>query len=117
MVKGTLVCDTTGTLNGNSDLVDSTLVPLNATGDANFEGNLGPLPATLYIAAGIYREERNWARQLEATWAERGRRAAGCGAPIKRGLLTSAGVALVYSSEPSFSPNIARRTSGIGGPP
>jgi hypothetical protein len=46
MVKGTLVCDTTGTLNGNSDLVDSTLVPLNATGDANFEGNLGPLPAT-----------------------------------------------------------------------
>ena len=35
----------------------------------------------LYIAAGIYREERNWARQLEATWAERGRRAAGCGAP------------------------------------
>jgi hypothetical protein len=46
MVKGTLVCDTTGTLNGNSDLVDTELVALSATGDARFNGDVGPLPAT-----------------------------------------------------------------------
>src|SRR5262249_34998146 len=44
-VKGTLVCDTTGTLNGNSTLVDTPLVTLSATGDARFRGNLGALPA------------------------------------------------------------------------
>ena len=46
MVKGTLVCDTTGTMNGNSTLADTPLVPLSATGDAHFNGDLGPLPAT-----------------------------------------------------------------------
>jgi hypothetical protein len=46
MVKGTLVCDTTDTSNGNSDLVDTELVALSATGDAQFDGNVGPLPAT-----------------------------------------------------------------------
>jgi hypothetical protein len=45
-VKGTLVCDTTGTLNGNSTLVDTPLVNLSSTGDARFRGNLGALPAT-----------------------------------------------------------------------
>jgi len=45
-VRGTLVCDTTGTLNGNSTLVDTPLVNLSATGDARFHGNVGPLPAT-----------------------------------------------------------------------
>ena len=44
MVKGTLVCDTTGTANGNSTLVDTPLVPLNAKGDARFRGDVGPLP-------------------------------------------------------------------------
>ena len=44
MVKGTLVCDTTGTANGNSTLVDTPLVPLSAQGDAKFRGNVGPLP-------------------------------------------------------------------------
>jgi hypothetical protein len=44
MVKGTLVCDTTGTANGNSTLVDTPLVPLSAKGDARFRGDLGPLP-------------------------------------------------------------------------
>jgi hypothetical protein len=45
MVKGTLVCDTDGSAGGgNSTLVDTPLVPLSATGDAQFSGNLGPLP-------------------------------------------------------------------------
>jgi hypothetical protein len=44
MVKGTLVCDTTGTENGNSTLVDTLLVPLSPKGDARFRGDLGPLP-------------------------------------------------------------------------
>lgn len=43
-VKGTLVCDTTGTANGNSTLVDTELVPLSARGNARFRGNVGPLP-------------------------------------------------------------------------
>jgi hypothetical protein len=46
MVKGTLVCDTTGTMNGHSSLVNTPLVPLDAEGDAYFKGDLGPLPAT-----------------------------------------------------------------------
>jgi hypothetical protein len=44
MVKGTLVCDTTGTENGNSTLVDTPLVPLSPKADAWFRGDLGPLP-------------------------------------------------------------------------
>ena len=45
-VKGTLVCDTTGVLNGgNSTLVDTPVVPLSAQGNASFRGNLGVLPA------------------------------------------------------------------------
>jgi hypothetical protein len=44
-VKGTLVCDTTGVLNsGNSTVVDTPLVTLNAQGNANFRGSLGALP-------------------------------------------------------------------------
>ena len=43
-VKGTLVCDTTGTATGNSTLVDTALVPLNAQGNAKFNGNVGALP-------------------------------------------------------------------------
>lgn len=42
MVKGTLVCDTTGTANGNSTLVDTPLVPLSPKGDAASEATLGP---------------------------------------------------------------------------
>src|SRR5262245_51117448 len=44
MVKGPLGCDTTGTANGNSTLVDTPLVPLSPKGDARFRGDLGPLP-------------------------------------------------------------------------
>ena len=44
MIKGTLVCDTTGTANGNSTLVDTPLVPLSAQGDSKFRGDVGPLP-------------------------------------------------------------------------
>lgn len=43
-VKGTLVCDTTGTATGNSTLVDSPLVTLSAQGNAKFKGSLGVLP-------------------------------------------------------------------------
>ena len=45
MVKGTLVCDTTGTANGNSALVDTPLVALSAKGVARFRGDVGPLPS------------------------------------------------------------------------
>jgi hypothetical protein len=45
-VKGTLVCDTNGSAGGgNSTLVDTPLVPLDAQGNAEFKGNVGPLPA------------------------------------------------------------------------
>lgn len=45
-VRGTLVCDTDGSAGlGNSVLVDTPLVPLTAQGDAEFKGNVGPLPA------------------------------------------------------------------------
>ncbi len=43
-VRGTLVCDTTGSANGNSALVDTDLVPLSVQGNARFRGNVGPLP-------------------------------------------------------------------------
>jgi hypothetical protein len=43
-VKGTLVCDTTGSATGDSTLVDTELVPLSAQGDARFNGNVAPLP-------------------------------------------------------------------------
>jgi hypothetical protein len=45
-VFGTLVCDTDGSAGGgNSVLVPTPLVPLSAQGDAEFKGNVGPLPA------------------------------------------------------------------------
>jgi len=45
-VRGTLVCDTDGSAGGgNSVLVLTPLVPLSAQGDAEFKGNVGPLPA------------------------------------------------------------------------
>src|SRR5262245_9792697 len=44
-VKGTLVCDTNGSAGGgNSVLVDTDLVDLDAQGAASFVGNVGPLP-------------------------------------------------------------------------
>jgi hypothetical protein len=72
-VFGTLVCDTDGSAGGgNSVLVPTPLVPLSAQGDAEFNGNLGPLPGAcvnepdiaflvrsatgVYFAAGIVRE-------------------------------------------------------------
>jgi hypothetical protein len=46
-VKGTLVCDVDGTANGgNSVLVDTPAVPLDAQGDAHFRGTLAtPAPS------------------------------------------------------------------------
>ena len=44
-VKGTLVCDTNGSAGGgNSVLVNTPLVDLSPQGDADFSGNVGPLP-------------------------------------------------------------------------
>ena len=43
-MKGTLVCDTNGSVGGNSVLVDTELVTLNEQGDAHFQGNVGILP-------------------------------------------------------------------------
>ena len=45
-VVGTLVCDTNGSAGGgNSVLVSTPQVPLSAQGEAEFRGDLGPLPA------------------------------------------------------------------------
>jgi hypothetical protein len=45
-VVGTLVCDTNGSAGGgNSVLVSTPQVPLSAQGEAEFKGDLGPLPA------------------------------------------------------------------------
>ena len=72
-VVGTLVCDTDGSAGGgNSVLVSTPPVPLSAQGDADFNGNLGSLPAAcvnepdiaflvrsvtgVYFAAAIVRE-------------------------------------------------------------
>ena len=44
-VKGTLVCNTSGSAGGgNSVLVDTDLVPLDDQGDAHFVGDVGNLP-------------------------------------------------------------------------
>lgn len=44
-VDGTLVCDNNGSAGGgNSVLVETPSVPLTETGDAQFKGNIGPLP-------------------------------------------------------------------------
>ena len=71
-VKGTLVCDTTGSLSADSTLVDTPLVTLTPQGNARFAGQVGPLPpsclnspniallirvsAGIWIAAGEVRE-------------------------------------------------------------
>jgi len=44
-VKGTLVCDTTGSLTGNSALIDTDLVALDEQGNAHFNGAVGAFPA------------------------------------------------------------------------
>ena len=43
-VKGTLVCDTNGSLTGSSALIDTSLVTLDEQGDAHFNGSSGPSP-------------------------------------------------------------------------
>lgn len=53
-VKGTLVCDTNGSAGGgNSVLVDTPLVALDESGDARFNGNVGPLPAVCAAESDI----------------------------------------------------------------
>jgi len=52
-VKGTLVCDTTGSATGNSTLVDSPLVTLSPQGSARFAGQVGPLPAACTSSPNI----------------------------------------------------------------
>jgi hypothetical protein len=45
-VKGTVVCNVSGSTNGgNSVLVDTAAVPLSAQGNASFSGSVGPFPA------------------------------------------------------------------------
>jgi len=45
-VKATLVCDADGSAGaGNSVLVETPSVPLSSTGDAEFNGDIGPLPS------------------------------------------------------------------------
>ena len=45
MVKGTLVCDTDGSLTGDSALINTSLVPLDEQGDAHFEGVAAVFPS------------------------------------------------------------------------
>jgi hypothetical protein len=52
-VKGTLVCDTTGSATGSSTLVDTALVSLSPQGDARFSGQVGPLPAACLSSPNI----------------------------------------------------------------
>jgi hypothetical protein len=52
-VKGTLVCDTTGSLSGNSTLVDTPLVSLSSQGNARYAGQIGPLPAACLNSPNI----------------------------------------------------------------
>jgi hypothetical protein len=53
-VKGTLICDNDGSASGgNSVLVETPSVPLSATGDASFNGNLGMLPPVCSSEADI----------------------------------------------------------------
>lgn len=81
-VKGTLVCDTTGSLTGNSTLVDTALVSLSPQGNARFAGQVGPLPSACisspniaflirtaggaWIAAGEVREVESEVREVES---------------------------------------------------
>jgi hypothetical protein len=45
-VKGAIICDADGSAGGgNSVIVETPSVPLTESGDAQFSGNLGPLPA------------------------------------------------------------------------
>jgi hypothetical protein len=45
-VKGTLICNAGGSAGGgNSVIVDTPSVPLSSTGDAQFSGNIRPLPS------------------------------------------------------------------------
>ena len=50
MVKGTLVCDTNGSLSGNSVPIDTSLVPLDRQGNAHFDGAVGALPPECFEA-------------------------------------------------------------------
>jgi hypothetical protein len=76
LITGTLVCDTDGSAGGgNSTLVDTPLIPLSSEGDAEFKGEIGPLPdsclnepdivflirafGTLWIGNGAVRERRD----------------------------------------------------------
>ena len=43
-VTGTLVCDIDGSAGGESTLVDTPSGPLSSAGNAQFSGNIGPLP-------------------------------------------------------------------------
>jgi len=52
-VKGTLVCDTNGSADGNSVLVDTELVPLDEQGDARFVGNVDDLPPVCLTESDI----------------------------------------------------------------
>jgi hypothetical protein len=53
-VRGTLICDNDGSAgNGNSVLVETPSVPLSATGDATFNGDLGSLPAVCSTESDI----------------------------------------------------------------
>jgi hypothetical protein len=52
-VKGTLVCDTTGSATGNSTLVDTPLVTLSSEGGARFGGQIGPLPSACTASPNI----------------------------------------------------------------
>ena len=45
-VKGTLICNASGSAGGgNSVIAETPSVPLSSTGNAEFNGNIGPLPA------------------------------------------------------------------------
>jgi len=52
-VLGTLVCDTDGSVGGDSVVVETPLVPVDKHGGASFNGSVSPLPAECYSEPDI----------------------------------------------------------------
>ena len=75
-VKGTLICDKDGSANGgNSVLVETQSVPMSATGDASFAGNLGMLPSVCFTEpdlAFVVRVSGFGGNAVEGPWIANG---------------------------------------------
>lgn len=72
-VVGTLVCDTNGSASGgDSVLVNTAAVPLDSQGNAQFMGNIGPLPNACLIEEDMAFLIRNATSGTPANWIANG---------------------------------------------